>query len=97
MTEDDFSWGVLVTYPLHPSKVAIIEAMAWVGMPMSPRELDLILDELAGAPNVSYHMRTLAEVGAVGVVRQQPMRGSIQTFYALVTEEFMTLDGSAEA
>ncbi|HWO82441.1 MAG TPA: hypothetical protein VNM38_01460 [Solirubrobacterales bacterium] len=83
MTDDHFSWGALVSRLVHPSKVAIIEAMEWLGVPLSSRELDLIFDEQIGVSNVSYHMRALAGVGAVDVVRQRQVRGATQTFYAL--------------
>jgi len=83
MTEDRFNWGGLVSHLVHPTKVAIIEAMDWVGVPLSPREIVLIFDKQTGVSAVSYHMRALAEAGAVEVVRQQPVRGALQTFYAL--------------
>jgi hypothetical protein len=68
-------------------KVVIIEAMEWVEVPLSPRELDHMFDEQFGVSLVSYHMRTLAEVGAVEKVRQQPVRGALQTFYSLSARE----------
>jgi hypothetical protein len=78
-----FDWDLLVPHLIHPVKVAIIEAMGWVQVPVSPRELDRIFDEQFGVSLVAYHMRTLAEVGAVEKVRQQSVRGALQTFYAL--------------
>ena len=39
-TPPHFNWGSLVPYLIHPVKVAIIEAMEWVEVPLSPRELD---------------------------------------------------------
>jgi hypothetical protein len=68
-------------------KVAIIEAMQWIGVPVSPKELDRIFDEQFGVSLVSYHMRTLADVGVVARVRQQSVRGAVQSFYALSVEE----------
>jgi hypothetical protein len=78
-----FNWDTLVPYLIHPVKVAIIEAMEWVDVPLSPRELDRIFDEEFGVSTVSYHMRTLADAGVVKKVRQRPVRGALQTFYAL--------------
>src|SRR3954447_6710026 len=40
MTDTQFNWESLVPHLIHPAKVAIIEAMKWIGVPVSPRELD---------------------------------------------------------
>lgn len=83
MAEEHFNWGALVSHIVHPVKVLIIEAMEWVAVPLSPRDLDRIFDEQFGVSLISYHMNTLAEIGAVEIVRQRPVRGAIETFYAL--------------
>lgn len=82
-----FNWDSLVPYLIHPAKVAIIEAMEWIEVPVSPRELDRVFDEEFGVSLVSYHMRTLADVGVVERVRQQPVRGAVQNFYSLSAKE----------
>jgi DNA-binding transcriptional ArsR family regulator len=82
-----FNWDSLVPYLIHPVKVAIIEAMEWIEVPVSPRELDRVFDEKYGLSLVSYHMRTLADVGVVEKVRQQSVRGALQTFYSLSAME----------
>jgi hypothetical protein len=84
---DHFNWDTLVPYLVHPVKVAIIEAMEWVEVPLSPRDLDRLFDEQFGVSLVSYHMRTLTDVGVVEKVRQRPVRGAVQTFYALSAKE----------
>ena len=81
-----FNWGSLVPYLIHPIKVAIIEAMEWVEVPVSPRGLDRIFDEELGVSLIAYHMRTLADIGVVEKVRQEPVRGALQTFYSLSAE-----------
>jgi Helix-turn-helix domain len=86
-SNDHFNWDTLVPYLVHPVKVAIIEAMEWVDVPLSPRELDRIFDEEFGVSLVAYHMRTLAEVGVVEKVGEQPVRGALQTFYSLSAKE----------
>jgi hypothetical protein len=86
-TTPHFNWGSLVPYLIHPLKVAIIEAMEWVEVPLSPRDLDRIFDEQFGVSLVSYHMRTLVEIGVVEKVGQSSVRGALQTFYALAAKE----------
>jgi hypothetical protein len=87
MNEGRFNWEVLVPVLIHPIKVAIVEAMEWIEVPVSPRELDRIFDEQYGVSLVSYHMRTLAKVGVVEVVRQQSVRGALQSFYSLLPSQ----------
>lgn len=82
-----FEWELLIPHLVHPVKVAIIETMQWVGEPLSPRELDRIFDEEYGVSLVSYHMRTLSDIGVVEAVRQQAVRGALQTFYVLTAKE----------
>jgi hypothetical protein len=83
----NFEWEMLVPHLVHPVKVAIIETMQWIGEPLSPRELDLSFEEEYGVSLVAYHMRTLADVGVVEPVRQQAVRGALQTFYVLTAKE----------
>lgn len=78
-----FNWETLVPLLVHPAKVAIIEAMAWIGEPLSATDLDRLLQGQAGVSLLSYHLRKLAELGAINRVRQETVRGAIQTFYAL--------------
>ena len=78
-----FNWDCLIAGIVHPVKVAIIEAMEWVELPLSPRELDQMFDEQFGLSLVSYHVRTLSEAGLVEKVRERPVRGALQTFYTL--------------
>lgn len=82
-----FNWEALIPHLVHPVKVAMIEAMEWIDVPLSPKELDRIFDEEYGVSLVAYHMRTLSEVGVVQMVRQQAVRGALQSFYALSARE----------
>lgn len=82
-----FQWDMLVPHLLHPLKVAIIEAMCWIDEPLSARNLDQIFDDEFGVSLVAYHVRVLADYGALEKVRQQAVRGALQTFYVLTTKE----------
>jgi DNA-binding transcriptional ArsR family regulator len=78
-----FNWETLVPLLVHPVKVEIIEALSWIGLPLSATDLDRILGGQIGVSLLSYHLRKLAEVGAIERVRQEPVRGAVQSFYAL--------------
>lgn len=62
----------------HPLRRQILQAMA-DGKAVSPRELSFALRHPLS--NVSYHVRVLADRGAVTLVDTKPVRGSIQHFY----------------
>jgi hypothetical protein len=82
-----FAWDRLIPHLVHPLRVTIIEAMSWIGEPVSPRDLDRLLAEEYGLALVAYHVRVLADFGAVEKVRQQAVRGALQSFYVLPTRE----------
>jgi DNA-binding transcriptional ArsR family regulator len=50
-----------------------------VGTPVSPREVSGMLRQPLS--NVSYHVRVLADCGAIKLVTTRPVRGSMQHFY----------------
>lgn len=86
-SSNPFNWDALIPISVHPVKVAIIEALQWIAVPLSPRELDRLFDEELGVSLISYHMRTLADAGVVEKVRQQSVRGALQSFYTLAARE----------
>jgi DNA-binding transcriptional ArsR family regulator len=67
----------------HPLRRRILREMS-DGKPVSPRQLSSAL----GAPlsNVSYHVRVLADRGAVTLVKARPTRGSVEHFYRSTVE-----------
>ena len=85
MTGDglQFDWAVLVPQVLHPLKVAIIEAISYIGHPLSPTELHQVLDHQAGLSLVAYHVRRLAQAGALVETGHREVRGARETFYFL--------------
>jgi DNA-binding transcriptional ArsR family regulator len=54
----------------------------------SPNEIAGELKEPLG--NVSYHVKTLAELGCVELVRTEPRRGAIEHFYRAVVRPFFS-------
>jgi DNA-binding transcriptional ArsR family regulator len=72
----------------HPLRRQILRTMA-VQDPISPRQIS---DELREPlSNVSYHVRVLADCGAVELVDTEPVRGSMQHFYSSTVEEAWAL------
>jgi DNA-binding transcriptional ArsR family regulator len=68
----------------HPLRRQILRAMAEAD-PISPRQIS---DELREPlSNVSYHVRVLADCGAVTLVDTAPVRGSMQHFYSPAIDE----------
>ncbi|MBA3865423.1 MAG: helix-turn-helix transcriptional regulator [Solirubrobacterales bacterium] len=67
----------------HPLRRRLLRMMAGEEA-ISPRELATALDRPLS--NVSYHVRVLAECGAVTLVKTTPVRGSMQHFYRSTVE-----------
>ena len=68
----------------HPLRRQILRTMAAQAQ-ISPREISDELHEPLS--NVSYHVRVLADCGAVTLVDTEPVRGSMQHFYATAIDE----------
>lgn len=77
-----FDWAWLVPRVIHPVKVAIIEAMAYIERPISAVELEKVFEEEIGLGVASYHMKELARHGAVVKVGERQVRGAVQHFYS---------------
>lgn len=88
-------WAALVPLTVHPLQVTIIEAMEWIGEPVSATELTDMFQEPEGhyLSLVSYHMGKLVKLGAVEQTGHRPVRGARETFYFLASG--MTAGGKA--
>lgn len=79
-----FSWEALVSLLVHPAKVAIIEAMLWIGQPLSARQLELSFgcDEYY-LGIITHHAKRLSELGVIEVLGWAPVagKGVTETFY----------------
>ena len=80
--ESTHDWLALVPLQLHPAKVAVLEALAWVDTSLSPTDLVKLFDHqdyyLA---MVAYHARKFADAGVLEVVRERRVRGATEKFY----------------
>lgn len=85
-----FDWAMLALL-VHPMQVAIVEALLWIGRPLSAKDFgELFADEIDRPSNaasfMSYHVKELAKIGALELVRTESVRGALRKFYVLVTE-----------
>ena len=76
-----FDWSGLVPKVVHPMKVEIVEALAWIGRPLSARDLCDVFDGEYGLSLIAYHVNTLTAVGVLEPVRHRPVRGARETFH----------------
>lgn len=80
--DEGFDWESLIPLFVHPVKVAVIEALSWIGRPLSTAELSTML---AGRGHslgvVAYHVGRLAKLGVIEVTHERQARGARETFY----------------
>lgn len=80
-----FDWSLLVPRTIHELKVAIIEALEWIGQPLAPSELLHVIDESDNEnfslSHLSYHMTKLEKMGALKVVKKEQVRGATKKYY----------------
>jgi hypothetical protein len=82
-----FQWHALVDACVHELKVAIAEALDWVGEPLSAKELWMLLN--LGRHDyhiVQYHARRLEELGLTEEAGQRDVRGAREIYYVPVVE-----------
>jgi hypothetical protein len=75
------AWHSLVDRQVHPIKVAAVEALRWVGGPLSAREIWLLGVGDPKYQNVAYHVKNLADIGLLEQTHETPNRGSVEKFY----------------
>jgi hypothetical protein len=77
-----FAWPALFDESIHELKIAIAEALDWIGEPLSATELWIIFDLKHTYHNVAYHARSLEETGLTVEVWQRGARGATEIYYA---------------
>lgn len=83
----DWSWDGLVPHLIHPTKVKVIEAMLWIGRPLSAADLEKVFDGDPGLGVISYHLKRLARPGILELVGTRQVRGAVESFYWLAEAE----------
>jgi hypothetical protein len=90
--ETTVDWDVLLVRTLHETQFQIIEAMGWVGRPMSASQLVQAFDESTTLANVSYHVRRLREIGILKLSWVRPVRGATERLHRLARVDEMPGD-----
>jgi hypothetical protein len=84
---DEADWGKVIATYVHPIKVAILEAMSWIGEPLSSTECSRMFPPRRhGLGVVSYHMADLLKAGLVEDTNERAARGARETYYYLVQQ-----------
>jgi predicted ArsR family transcriptional regulator len=73
---------------LHPTRVAIIDAMR-DGKPRSPVELSKMIDATLGA--TAYHVRKLTADGVLRLFDERRVRGAVEHIYKIDGRRLRTL------
>jgi DNA-binding transcriptional ArsR family regulator len=63
----------------HPLRRWLLRLCVEEGERLSPKELALVMKQ--SLSTVSYHARRLKELGALALVHEEPVRGSVAHFY----------------
>jgi DNA-binding transcriptional ArsR family regulator len=78
-----FDWEALVPLLVHPMRVQIVEALVWIGAPLSASDLRQLLGERLTLRCLSYHLNRLVEAGAIEKVSERPVRGTLERLYSI--------------
>jgi len=77
-----FDGDALAPLLVHPIRTQIVEALCWIGEPLSASDLRQLLGERFTLQCLSYHLVRLLEVEAIEKVCERPARGTIEVFYS---------------
>jgi hypothetical protein len=91
--EDDrisFDWTSIIRWRVHSIQVFIVEALCWVGRPLSATELKALCDGTADLDAISFHLQQLAKLQIVEKVAKLKVRKSQglkeETFFVLTDD-----------
>jgi hypothetical protein len=86
--ERPFNWEALVPAFVHPTKIAILEAMVWIDEPLSATDLAGVFGEHEGiyVGTLSYHLVKLRKVGIICHVHSRAVRGATEKFYVPISD-----------
>ena len=88
MSGERVDWSHFAPRVIHPTKVAIFEALSYIGHKLSSVEMEKLFgDRKMHVTSIAYHARALAEKGALIVVAERQVRGATEKFYYFPQEE----------
>jgi hypothetical protein len=93
-------WEVYVASFVHPLKVAIVEALCWMGAPLSVVQLTkLCSGESFREPIVRYHLHKLVEAGVLEIVSTNPFdqEGDVDMSFYFADEADQVIQGCPPA
>lgn len=72
--QDDYEefWASLPEKVSHPVRVPLVEALRWIGEPLSARQTVDVLDGDSTMWEVAHHLKALEELGVVEVPIADP-------------------------
>jgi hypothetical protein len=76
-------WPSMISCHIHPLKIAAVEALRWIGGPLSAKELWLMGLGEPEYGNVAYHVKALVDLGLIQQTHERPARGTMEKFYVL--------------
>ena len=79
---EPFGWTTLFGTAIHELKIAIAEALDWIGEPLSATELWIIFDLQFSYHDVAYHARSLEKKGLTVEAWRRGARGATEIYYA---------------
>ena len=79
-------WETALLALLHPVQIAIVEALRWIGEPLSPVVLVAVFEDEIGLNYVSYHCRRLIAAGVLAEVGGRQVRGAYEHHYQLTAD-----------
>jgi hypothetical protein len=78
-------WGGLLAAVLHQTQFQIIEAMGWIGEPISASQLVEVFErDREDLSMVSYHLRRLHGLGVARLCEVRKVRGAKERLYGLI-------------
>jgi hypothetical protein len=83
-------WEPFLPHLVHPLKVAIVEALLYIGEPLSAVQFGKVLRGASeGFPesNVRYHLNHLAELGVLALTSASPEGGSREKFFYFANDQ----------
>lgn len=80
--DEQVIWASLVPRLVHPSKLAIVEALIEAGKPLSVEDLISLLPEGDGNEElIRYHANSMVEAGALEISAQGEGASAVSRFY----------------